>query len=176
MENASNPNEPNESAKNLGDQVAAYQKIWAETVGKIMQTAISLPPNAAPPDVLRQMRGGVFQGLAKSWDEFLRSPQFLEGMRQWLENAVIIRKMTNDFLTRTHHEMQGTAHADIDTIMLAVRHMEQRVLDRLEKIEQHIGMNSSAGSNGGTPKARRTPARGSQKRRAATATTKTSQE
>jgi hypothetical protein len=148
----------------MGDQAAAYQKIWAETIGKIMQNAISLPPNSAPPDVLRQMRGGIFQGLAKSWDEFLRSPQFLEGMRQWMENAVIIRKMTNDFLTRTHHEMQATAKCDIDTMMLAVRHMEQRILSRLEKIEERLAARPTAPSNGRTAKTRPAPAKRGRKR------------
>ena len=156
----SNPNEPSEKAKGMGEQIAAYQKIWVETIGKLMQSAISLPPNSAPPEVLRQMRGGLFHGLGKSWDEFLRSPQFLEAMRQWMENAVIIRKMTNDFLTRTHHEMQGTAREDIDTVMLAVRHMEQRILDRLEKIEEQLAASSALKSNGrhGKAQAQRTPA------------------
>ena len=127
---------PGSSAEDLAGQAAAFQKIWLDTFGKLMQAAISAPPNTVPPEIIRQMRSGIFQGLARTWDEFLRSPQFMDQMKQSIENAVFLRKMTNDFLTRVHHEMQGTAREDIDTVMLAVRHMEQRILDRLEKLEQ----------------------------------------
>ncbi len=138
MENAnSQSSATQESTENLTEQVTAFQKIWMETASKLLQTAISMP-DAAPPEVARQMRSGLFQGMAKSWDEFLRSPQFLESMKQWMDGLIMFRRMSNEFLTRTHHEMQGTAREDVDTLMLAVRHMEQRVLGRLEEIQGQI--------------------------------------
>ncbi len=143
MENTNNPNSPNregpnESPDQMTTQVAAFQKIWMETLTKLVQTAMTIPPDSAPPDVMRQMRSGVFQGLAKTWDEFLRSPQFLEGMKQWMDTAIFMRKWSNEFLNRSHHEMQGTAREDIDSVMLAVRHMEKRLLDRLEQLETKV--------------------------------------
>ena len=81
---------------------------------------------------MRQIRSGIFQALAESWEEFMRSPQFLEGMRQWMENAITFRKMTNDFMAKVRNEMQAPSREDIDTIMLNVRHMEKRLLDRVE--------------------------------------------
>jgi hypothetical protein len=89
--------------------------------------------------VLRQIRSGIFQALAQAWDEFLRSPQFLEGMKQWMENAISFRKMTNEFLTKTRHESQGAAREDIDSVLLAVRHMETRLLDRVEDLAKEVG-------------------------------------
>ncbi len=164
------PNTESDSAEqfssNLTEQVAAFQRIWMDTFSKLLQIAVKLPPDSAPPEVLREMRNGVFQGLAKSWDEFLRSPQFLEGMKQWMESAITMRKFSNQFLTRSHHELQGTAREDIDSIMLAVRHMENRLLDRLEQLEAKVESLSQPGAsakpNGGgraTTKTNRNPAR-----------------
>jgi hypothetical protein len=163
METDRNTGDSNDGGHSFFDQIAEQQKIWAETMGKMMQSAVSYSPNNSFPDFLRQMRGGMFQGQAKSWEEILRSPQFLEGMRQWLDNAVAQRKVANDFLTRAHHEMQGTAHSDIDAILLAVRHLEQRVLDRLEKIEEQVGMTSPPASRNEPPQRRTSRASRSRK-------------
>ena len=120
------------------DQIAAFQKIWAESLTKMMQATFAMSPNSAPPEVLRQMRSGLFQALAQSWDEFMRSPQFLEGMRQWMESAINFRKMSNEFMARVRNEMQAPSREDIDNIMLSVRHMEQRLLDRLDELSGKI--------------------------------------
>ena len=48
------------------------------------------------------------------------------------------RKHTNDFMAKVHKEMQTPSRDDIDTIQLTVRHMETRILDRLEKLAKQI--------------------------------------
>ena len=55
-------------------------------------------------------------------------------MKQWMDNAMMFRKVTNDFFTKARHETQDIAREDIDSVMLAVRHMEKRILDRLESL------------------------------------------
>src|SRR5574340_905682 len=116
------------------EQAAAFQQIWLDSMSKLTQSAFAFGPGTAPPEVLREIRGGILQALAKSWEEFMRSPQFLESMKQWMDQAVSFRKMTNDFMANVRNELQGTSREDIDTIMLAVRHLEQRVLDRVEDL------------------------------------------
>ncbi len=125
METPKNPaDEMSDCSGELTEQITAFQRIWMETITKLVQSAVTLPRDSAPPEVLRQMRGGVFQGLAKSWDEFLRSPQFLESMKQWNDAVIYMRRISNEMMTRGRHEMQATAREDIDSAMLAVRHME----------------------------------------------------
>jgi len=120
------------------EQMAAFQKIWTESMTQMMQTAFSMAPNSAPPEVLRQIRSGLFQALAQSWDEFMRSPQFLEAMRQWMDTAVNFRKMSNDFMARVRNELQAPSREDIDAVMLNVRHMEKRLLDQVEELSNQI--------------------------------------
>ena len=127
-------NENNANADNAAAQWAAFQKVWSETFTKMFQMGTTFSPEGPPPDFVRQMRASLLQAMAQSWDEFLRSPQFLDSMKQWMDNAIAFRKMSNDFLTRARHEGQGLAREDLDTVLLSVRHMETRVLDRLEAV------------------------------------------
>jgi hypothetical protein len=127
-----------ENFQKAADEAVAFQKIWMETMSRLMQAAFTFSPNSPPPEIMRQIRSGIFQALATSWDEFMRSPQFLEGMRQWMENAISFRRMTNDFLARARNEMQTPSKGDIDTIMLTVRHMEKRLLDRVEELATQV--------------------------------------
>jgi hypothetical protein len=128
----------NDNTTDTAAQTAAFQKIWLESVSKMTQTLFTFGPESIPPEIARQLRSGIFQALAKSWDEFLRSPQFLEGMKQWMDNAVTFRKMSNDFMATVRNEMQATSKDDINTIMLTVRHMEQRILDSMEALSQEV--------------------------------------
>ena len=120
------------------EQAAAFQKIWMDSMSKIMQTAFTFGNNSPPPDVVKEIRSGIFRALAQSWDEFMRSPQFLESMKQWVDTAINFRKMTNDFMAKVRNEIQAPSRDDIDTVMLTVRHMEKRLLDRVEDLAVRI--------------------------------------
>jgi len=127
----------NSSFENAAENVAAFQKMWMESASKMVQASLSLNPNSDPAAV-RQMRSGIFQALAQSWEEFMRSPQFLQGMKQCMDSAVSARRLTGDFLAKVRNEMQAPSREDIDTVMLAVRHLETRLLDRVDDLSTQI--------------------------------------
>ncbi len=122
-----------------GDQAAAFQKIWMESLAKLMQAAFTGSPASPPPELIRQIRSGIFQALAESWDQFMRSPEFLESMKQWMENAVAFRQMSNEFLGTIRNQAQTPSRTDMESVMLYVRHMEERLLDRIEVLAQQPG-------------------------------------
>jgi hypothetical protein len=91
----------------------------------------------------------------------MRSPQFLEGMKQWMENAIVFRKMSNDFLARVRNDMQAPSRGDIDSIMLTVRHMEKRLLDRMEQLSAQVSeVNPRSTGRSKAPRPPRAPAVG----------------
>lgn len=150
--------EQNESAN---DQMAGFQKIWMETVSKTMQAAFTFTPGSPPPEVLRQIRGGIFQALAESWESFMRSPEFLATMKQGMEQAVTFRKKSSIFMGKLRHEMQAPSCEDIDAVMLTVRHMEKRLLDRMEQLASQVNdsnrpRNGKSGAKAQGSKAKRT--------------------
>src|SRR5215470_8215624 len=126
------------NAESAQEHATNFQKIWTETMSKTMQAAFTITPNSPPPEVLRQIRGGIFQALASSWDEFMRSPQFLEGMKQWMETAINFRKLSNDFMSKVRNEMQAPSRDDVDTIMVNIHHIEKRMLDRLDDLSEQV--------------------------------------
>jgi hypothetical protein len=135
------------------EQAAAFQKIWMDTMSKTFQASFANAPNSPPPEILRQMRAGIFQALAGSWDEFMRSPQFLDSIKQWMENAINFRKISNDFLARARNEMQAPARDDIDSILLNIRHLEKRVLDRLDELAAEVAALKAAAQKPFQPQA-----------------------
>ena len=148
------------------EQAAAFQKIWTDSMSKVMQASFGSGQSPPPPELLKQIRSGIFEALAKSWDEFMRSPQFLESMKQWMDNAISFRKLTNDFMGKVRNEMQAPSREDIDTIMLTVRHMEKRLLDQVETLSEQLkALNdklATATGNGSRPrpsKPRKNPGR-----------------
>lgn len=126
------------------EQAAAFQKLWVDSATKIAQAAFTITPGSPPPEVMRQIRAGIFQALASSWEEFMRSPQFLESMKQWMENAITFRKMTTEFMARVRNEMQAPSREDVDTIMLNIRHLERRLLDRLDELAGQVNALTTA--------------------------------
>jgi hypothetical protein len=124
---------------NTAEQMAAFQKIWSESMGKVMQAAFAGGQDSPPPELLKQIRAGMFQALAQSWDEFMRSPQFLEAMKQWMDNAIRFRQMSKDFMANIRNELQAPSREDLDSIMLTVRHMERQVLDRIDGLARELG-------------------------------------
>jgi hypothetical protein len=154
------------------EQAAAFQKIWMESASKVMQAAFTMGPNSPPPEILRQIRSGIFQALANSWEEFMRSPQFLDGMKQWTENAISFRKLSNDFMAKVRNELQAPSRDDMDSIMLTIRHVEKRLLDRIDDLSAQIGQRSPARNGKSNRPAARTATRRTAPRRAA-ATQKT---
>lgn len=159
-----------ESTEKTFEQAAAFQKIWLETFNKMAQAGFSFSPDAAPPEFLRQMRSGIFQALSRSWEEFMRSPQFLDSVKMMMENAIAFRQMSNELLTQARHSVQGPARSDIDDLMQAIHHLETRILDRVEELSNRLNvlenkLNSSANGAPAPKRARvatskRTPKRG----------------
>jgi len=162
-----------DQSENFIEQATAFQKIWMESMSKLMHAAFTFTPNSAPPELLRDIRNGILQALAESWNEFLRSPQFQDGLKQWMDNAVAFRKLSNDFMAKARKEMQAPSREDLDAVMLSVRHAETRILDRVEELAQQLNdLNQQPGGparkSAPKPAGRRQPNARRPRRRAST--------
>lgn len=122
----------------FNEQAAAFQKMWMDSMSKLGQTAFTFTPESPPEETIQEIRRGILKALAHSWEEFLRSPQFLESMKQWMDQAISFRTMTNDFLSKVRHESQEPTQRDIDSILQALRHLETRVLNRVEEVAEEV--------------------------------------
>lgn len=119
-------------------QAAVFQKMWTESFSEMAQVWTQYSPNEPPPDAMRQMRSGMLKVMTQSWDDFVRTPQFLEYMKQGMDGAMNFKKMSADFMSKAHHSTESPAREDIDGILLAIRHMERRLLDRIEEVDGSV--------------------------------------
>lgn len=119
-------------------QAAVFQKLWTDSFTQMAEVWGRFSPGKPPPDTIREIRTEMLKVLTETWDQFMRTPQFMEYMKTSLEGFMNLRQIAADALTRGHHEMQAPAREDIDGLLLAIRHLERRLLDRIEELENGV--------------------------------------
>lgn len=119
-------------------QTAAFQKMWTDSFTRMSEVWGSFSPGKPPPEAIREVRAGMLKVLTETWDQFMRTPQFMDNMKTSMDGFMDMRQMTADAMTRNYHEMQLPAREDIDAVLLAIRHTERRLLDRIEEVENAV--------------------------------------
>ena len=120
------------------DQAAAFQKLWMDSLANMTSIWSQFSPGSPPTDEMRKMRGGMLKVLAETWDEYMRTPQFMEMMKASLNGAVDLKRMARDGMNRVHEQLENPSKEDIDGVLLAIRHVERRLLDRLEGLDDRV--------------------------------------
>ena len=120
------------------DQVADFQKLWLDSFSNMASVWSQFSPSSPPSDELRKMRGGMLKVLAETWDEYMRTPQFMEMMKASLNGALDLKRMARDGINRVHEQFENPSKEDIDDLLLAIRHVVRRLLDRLEGLDNRV--------------------------------------
>jgi hypothetical protein len=120
------------------DQMQQLTTVWLDFAARMTAAGLSFQPEQSPPDAARHVRDVALEALSREADKYMRSPQFLQAIKQTLDASIAARRQLNDFLARAHHSVQGVAKQDLDVLSLSVRHMETRVLDRLEQLMERV--------------------------------------
>jgi hypothetical protein len=120
------------------DQVAAFQKLWTDSFANMAGVWSQFSPGAPPSDEMRKMRGGMLKVLAETWEGYMRTPQFMEMMRASLNGALDLKRVASDGMSRVHEQFKTPSKEDVDEVLLAIRHVERRLLDRLEGLDDRV--------------------------------------
>ena len=120
------------------DQVAAFQKLWTDSFANMASVWSQFSPGSPPSDEMRKMRGGMLKVLAETWDEYMRTPLFMEMMKASLNGALDLKRMARDGMNRVHEQFETPSKEDIDGVLMAIRHVERRLLDRLEGLDDRV--------------------------------------
>src|SRR5215469_10702029 len=120
------------------DQAAAFQKLWMDSLTEMAGIWSQYSAGSPPIDEMRKMRGGMLKVLAETWDEYMRTPQFLEMMKASLNGALDLKRMAREGMNRVHEQFENPSKQDIDDVLLAVRHVERRLLERLEGLDDRV--------------------------------------
>ena len=120
------------------EQAAGFQKLWMESFANMAGVWSQYSPASPPPEELRKMRSGMLKVLSNACDDFMRTPQFMEMMKISLNAGIELRRMAKEGMTRIHEQFETPTREDIDGVLLAIRHIEQRVLDRMEGVDERV--------------------------------------
>lgn len=86
----------------------------------------------------KQMQQMFFDAMAKYAEEFMRSEQFLTSMKQTMDQSLKFKQLVDDFLTKAQRSMQSPVSADIDDMASLLRGIEERIFERLGRLEEKI--------------------------------------
>jgi ABC-type transporter Mla subunit MlaD len=120
------------------DEAARWGKLWMDLTAQVMAADLTAEPGAAPGDAARQVRSAVFDVMARAADQFMRSPEFLELIKQASQASNAYMKQVNHAMTGLRHRTQGLARQDMDEVSRLIRHAEQRLLDRMEELSLKV--------------------------------------
>ncbi|MFZ5831970.1 MAG: hypothetical protein ACOY3P_17945 [Planctomycetota bacterium] len=115
-----------------------WTKMWRDFATSATQAGMAFSTGSSPPDAARQMRSALFSAWTAYCDQFMRSEEFRQMMKQSLSAAIDFRRQMNDFLGQMQHEFQGATRQDVDQLMRSMQHVERRVVDSLERVSSQI--------------------------------------
>lgn len=123
----------------------AFSAFWSDFFGKMAAAGIAPPQPAA--DVSERMRKAFFESFAKYADEFMRSEAFLKMMKQSMDHALAWQQTMNQYLQKGLAGAQMPSKPDADHVVMLVRGMEDRVMDKLEEMSRRIDDLEKRGKN-----------------------------
>lgn len=116
-----------------------FLKMWTDFAGKMGTAGMSFSPQSTPPDAAKQMRAAFLQAWTDYCEEYMRSPEFLESWKKVMDSSIQLRRQMNQSLGQMQHEMGGTSRQDVDQLMIAMTHLERRLVDTLERSCEQVG-------------------------------------
>jgi len=120
------------------NQATRLMELWGEMASRMAMAGMQANPQSAPPEAARRVRAGVFQAMAQFADQYMRSPEFLAMLKQGFDHSMKMREQSSELLTRVHHELQGVARKDVDSLLRGVHQAEARVVDRLDDLNARL--------------------------------------
>lgn len=122
-----------------------FMAFWTD-FAKRVAGAGAVPPQPAP-DVMEQMRKAYLGALSEHMEQFMRSEAFLASMKQAMDNALAWQQMMNQTFQQSLSAAQAPAKADVEHVTMLVRGMEERVLDKLEKLGDRVAKLEKSGKS-----------------------------
>ncbi len=127
------------------DQDAAepFARAWGDFMSQFGMAGAAGSSNEAPTpswsdEAMKQMQRTFLDALAKYCDEFMRSPQFLNMMKQSMDNALSFKQHVDRFLTEAHRSVHSPSIGDVDDIVGLLRTIEDRVIQRIDVLETRL--------------------------------------
>jgi hypothetical protein len=121
-----------------------FTRFWTDMMAQMGQAASQgaksngHEPAPAYTDAAKSMQRAFFDAMAKYFDDFMRSEQFLEHMKQTMEQSIAMKRMMDDFLIQAQTSLQSPVRGDVEDLAHLMRGIEERLFDRLDRLEEKV--------------------------------------
>lgn len=117
----------------------AMQAMWQQMMGQFSKATgqPQSPPPDMPAEMLKQMQKAYLDTMARWADEYMRSPQFLDQMKQSLEGALAMRRQVEEFIRKASEQSYGSTLGIYDAVG-AVRDAESWITRRIDEIAARL--------------------------------------
>lgn len=120
-----------------------FARAWGDFLSQFGIAGAAASTDEAPSpswsdEAMKQMQRAFMDALAKYCDEYLRSPNFLNMMKQSMDNALSFKQHVDRFLAEAHRSVHSPSVGDIDDIVGLLRTIEDRVVERVDKLEGRL--------------------------------------
>ncbi len=116
-------------------QASAFQNMWMDSMSGMAKVWSTYSPSNPPPEELKKVRNGMLKAMSNTWEEYMRTPEFLDFMRKTMNSTTQWQKFTKNGANRMQSAMGSSNKDDIQGIMEAIQHVERRVLDSIEDLD-----------------------------------------
>lgn len=116
----------------------SFTRMWSDMMSKMSSAGIGQAFGVSKEETAKQIQQAFFDAWAKACDEYMHSEQFLDLMKRSMDGAIAFREQLNKFLSTALQDGAMPTRDDTDSILHAVRTLEERVLDRLEELSQRV--------------------------------------
>jgi hypothetical protein len=131
-----------------------FSTFWTDFFGKMSGGGFT--PPSPPAAFSEQMRKSMFGAMAEYADEFMRSEQFLQAMKQGMDNSLALKQQIDQLLTKNLQSAQMPTIADTDNIALLLRGMEERMVGKLDELSERVEVLEGAQDSDSTKKQTKT--------------------
>ena len=138
-----------------------FSSFWQDFTSRMMAAGMPAQPQNPSVEMLNNMRRMFFDSLARHSEEFMKSEQFLQGMKQAMDAGLAWQQTINQSMQKTLSAAQMPTRGDTDHIALLVRGLEDRLLSRIEELSDRVAsLESEDGVNAKPGAAPRRAAKG----------------
>jgi len=120
-----------------------FSKFWGEMLSRMGMGAFATPGSPEAAETMEKTRKAFFDAWAQYCDEYLRSEQFLQMLKQTMDNALTFRQQVQDFLTQLHQQAQTPTTGDVSAIVAALKSGQDRLHQRLDEMERKLSRSAA---------------------------------
>ncbi|RIK62169.1 MAG: hypothetical protein DCC65_17900 [Planctomycetota bacterium] len=135
----------------------AFTQFWSDMFSRMGMTGAGVSAGPMSPEGAKQMQRIFLDTMARYFDEFMRSDQFLSMMKETMDRSLAFKQQVDQFLTQLYRGAQMPAKTDVDDISGLLRSIEKNVLDRLSRLEEKVAAVEDSRPTGSGAGASRAP-------------------